>query len=76
MSAVRGIREDHFLLSTVIIGAPVFDDLFGNALGGNAEGRICEWQPFTAEHVQRAVTGYPVTAAGNAVLRQAVSLPG
>ncbi|MGV9927629.1 hypothetical protein [Nocardia rhamnosiphila] len=30
------------LLTAVIIDAPVFDDLFGNALGSNAEGCILE----------------------------------
>ncbi|MEV0363435.1 hypothetical protein [Nocardia fusca] len=64
------------LLTAVIIDAPVFDDLFGNALGSNAEGRVLEWQPFTAEHVESVVTGYPVQAAGIAALRRAVSLLG
>ncbi|WP_063060368.1 hypothetical protein [Nocardia sienata] len=64
------------LLTAVIIEAPVFDDLFGSALGSNAEGRILEWQPFTAEHVQSVVDGHPVQAAGIAALRQAVSLLG
>ncbi|MGA6208274.1 hypothetical protein ACPESR_26315 [Nocardia testacea] len=64
------------LLTAVVIDAPVFDDLFGNALGSNAEGRILEWQPLTAEHVQGVVTGHLVQAAGVAALRRAVSLLG
>ncbi|MFE7802905.1 hypothetical protein [Nocardia sp. NPDC057440] len=61
------------LLTAVVIDAPVFDSLFGAAVTNNAEGRLLELQPFSAERVQEILDHHPVQAAGNAVLRLATA---
>ncbi|WP_280312534.1 hypothetical protein [Nocardia abscessus] len=61
------------LLTAVVIDAPVFDDLFGTTVTSNAEGRVLELQPFTAEQVHRIVSEHPMQAAGIAALRLAIA---
>ncbi|WP_280432600.1 hypothetical protein [Nocardia brasiliensis] len=62
------------LLTAVIIDSPVFDELFGDVVSTNAEGRVLELQPFSAQRVQQIIDNHPVQAAGNAALRLAITL--
>jgi hypothetical protein len=57
------------LLLSVVIDAPVFDELFGAWVAENEEGAVTE-RPFTAA----AVDGLPMQAAGAALVRRALDL--
>jgi hypothetical protein len=61
------------LLTTVVIDAPIFDALFGDAITGNAEGRVLDRQPFTPDTVERILAVHPMQAAGAALLRLATN---
>ena len=56
------------LLVSVVIDAPVFDELFGAWVSVNAEGAVTA-RPFTEE----AVAGLPMQAAGAALVRLALA---
>ncbi|HEV7649206.1 MAG TPA: hypothetical protein VGP26_13695 [Actinophytocola sp.] len=57
------------LLVSVVIDAPVFDDLFGAWVAENEEGAVTE-RPFTAA----AIEGLPMQAAGAALVHRALDL--
>ncbi|HEY0449765.1 hypothetical protein [Actinophytocola sp.] len=57
------------LLVSVVIDAPVFDDLFGTVVAVNEEGSVSE-QPFTAETIENL----PMQAAGAALVHRALHL--
>ncbi|HET9257306.1 MAG TPA: XRE family transcriptional regulator [Pseudonocardiaceae bacterium] len=59
------------ILTTVTIDAPLYDELFGQVTGTNAEGSILLAVPFTAETVQRYASREPTQAAGAGLLRLA-----
>jgi hypothetical protein len=59
------------LLTVAVIDGGVFDELFGVAPRGNAEGSVLRARAFTADVVERTVRSEPVQAAGAAVLRLA-----
>lgn len=61
------------LLAVVAVDAPVFDELFGAVVAGNAEGRVLAARPFTAEVVERLTGQEPMQPAGAALLRLAWS---
>jgi hypothetical protein len=59
------------LLTVAVIDSRVFDDLFSLNPRRNAEGTVLAAREFTADVIDRVVTGEPVQAAGAAVLRLA-----
>jgi hypothetical protein len=59
------------LLTVAVVDGPVFDELFGPAPRGNAEGSVLRARAFTAEAIEHVVAREPVQAAGAAVLRLA-----
>src|SRR5262249_31288643 len=56
------------ILTAVTIDAPLYDDLFGQVTGTNAEGSILPAIPFTAEIVDRYASREPTQAAGAGLL--------
>lgn len=60
------------LLTVVVIDAPLYDELFGAVVSGNAEGTVLPLRPFTAESVTDLVANHPVQAAGAALLTLAL----
>jgi hypothetical protein len=64
------------LLTVVVIDAPLYDDLFGDLVSGNAEGTVLKPRPFDEQAVTELTTRYPVQAAGAAVLELAVRQAG
>jgi hypothetical protein len=60
------------LLTVVVIDAPLYDDLFGDLVSGNAEGTVLKPRPFDEPTVTELTTRYPVQAAGAALLELAV----
>lgn len=61
------------LLTVVVIDAPLFDDLFGNLVSGNAEGTVLKPRPFDEPTVAELTTRHPVQAAGDALLKLAIT---
>jgi len=59
------------LLTVVSINSHLFDDLFGEVVESNDEGRVLAPQPFTGEVVDEFVRHKPMQAAGAAVLQLA-----
>ena len=59
------------LLTVLSIDADVFDELFGQVVDGNDEGRVLAPEPFTAEVVDEYVHRKPMQAAGAAILQLA-----
>lgn len=59
------------LLTAVVNDARVFDELFGKIVSDNAEGRVLDAQPFTAESIERLTAEHPFQAAGAALLKLA-----
>lgn len=59
------------LLTAVVIDAPLFDDVLGELATDNAEGRVLDAQPFTADRIDELVSKYPFQAAGAALLQLA-----
>uniref|UniRef100_UPI003F49450E hypothetical protein n=1 Tax=Nocardia suismassiliense TaxID=2077092 RepID=UPI003F49450E len=57
------------LLTAVVIDAAVFDDLFGNVVGGNEEGHVLDAKPLTAGVLAHTVSNFRLQAAGAAILR-------
>jgi hypothetical protein len=61
------------LLTVVVIDAPLYDDLFGAVVPGNAEGTVLGRRPFDSASVAALTGGCPVQAAGAALLRLALA---
>jgi hypothetical protein len=61
------------LLAVVVIDAPLYDDLFGDMVHDNAEGRIIEPRPFDVPSVTELVTATPLQAAAAGLLRLALT---
>jgi hypothetical protein len=59
------------LLTVLSIDSHVFDDLFGQRVEGNEEGKVLAPQPFTAEVIEDFVRRKPMQAAGAAILQLA-----
>lgn len=59
------------LLTVLSIDADVFDELFGQVVEGNEEGRVLAPEPFTAEVIDEYVHQKPMQAAGAAILQLA-----
>lgn len=59
------------LLTVLSIDAVVFDDLFGDLVEHNTEGRLLAAQPFTAPTVDDFIHHQPLQSAGAALLRLA-----
>lgn len=56
------------LLTVLVVDAPLFDELFGGAVGVNAEGRVLTAVAFDEATVDRFVHREPTQAAGAAAL--------
>lgn len=56
------------MLTVAVIDAPLFDDLFGDLVEHNDEGRVLEAQDFTEDTIGRFVHNEPTQAAGAALL--------
>ncbi|MDX8033249.1 hypothetical protein SK803_23780 [Lentzea sp. BCCO 10_0856] len=56
------------MLTVAVIEAPEFDELFGELVSHNDEGRVLEGLPFTASNIERFVHHEPTQAAGAALL--------
>lgn len=61
------------LLTAVAIDAEVFDEIFGDVVSDNAEGRLLAAQPFEKTAVDTLLNQHPMQAAGAAVLRLGIS---
>lgn len=59
------------LLTTVVIDARTYDNLFSATVAANAEGTVTAAVPFTAQTTDRYATHEPTQAAAAAVLRLA-----
>lgn len=59
------------LLTTIVIEAPLFDELFGHIVGDNAEGRVLASYTFDAETIAHFARKEPMQAAGAALLELA-----
>jgi hypothetical protein len=59
------------LLTVLSIDSHIFDDLFGQLVEGNEEGKVLAPQPFTAEVIEDFVRRKPMQAAGAAILQLA-----
>jgi len=64
------------LLTVVVIDAPLYDDLFGDLVSGNAEGTVLKPRPFDKATVTELTTRHPFQAAGAALLELAVRQAG
>ena len=60
------------LLTVVVIDAPLYDDLFGDLVSGNAEGTVLKRCPFDEPTVTELTARHPFQAAGAALLELAV----
>jgi hypothetical protein len=60
------------LLTVAVFDAPVYDELFGGLVRSNAEGTVIASWPFDPATVDELVSGYPVQAAGAALLALAI----
>jgi hypothetical protein len=60
------------LLTVVVIDAPLYDELFGDLVSDNAEGKVLQPRPFDEQTVTELVTRHPVQAAGAALLTLAI----
>ncbi|SDH16413.1 hypothetical protein SAMN05216553_1177 [Lentzea fradiae] len=56
------------MLTVAVIEASLFDELFGDLVENNDEGRVLEGLAFTAENIERFVHREPTQAAGAALL--------
>jgi hypothetical protein len=56
------------LLAVVVIDAPLYDDLFGDVVDANAEGRVTASRPFDHASVSALLRGAPLQAAAAALL--------
>ncbi|MFI6099876.1 hypothetical protein ACIA8G_30330 [Lentzea sp. NPDC051213] len=56
------------MLTVAVIEAGTFDELFGDLVSHNEEGRVLAGIPFTAENIERFVHHEPTQAAGAALL--------
>ena len=61
------------LLAVVVIDAALYDDLFGDLVDVNAEGRVIEPRPFDEPSVTGLLEGAPLQAAAAALLTLALS---
>ena len=61
------------LLAVVVIDAPLYDDLFGDLVDANAEGRVIRPRPFDEPSVTGLLAGAPLQAAAAALLTLALS---
>jgi len=60
------------LLAVVVIDAPLYDDLFGDAVDANAEGRVTAARPFDRQSVGALLRDAPLQAAAEALLTVAL----
>jgi hypothetical protein len=60
------------LLTVVVIDAPLYDDLFGDLVDDNAEGRVIKPRPFDEPSVTELLAGAPLQAAAAALLTLAL----
>ncbi|NKE59703.1 transcriptional regulator [Lentzea sp. PSKA42] len=56
------------MLTVAVIEAELFDELFGDLVAHNDEGRVLEGLAFTAKNIERFVHREPTQAAGAALL--------
>ena len=61
------------LLAVVVIDAPLYDELFGDTVHANAEGRVIEPRPFDDPSVTRLLRDTPLQAAAAALLTLALA---
>jgi hypothetical protein len=61
------------LLAVVVIDAPLYDDLFGDLVEANAEGRVIRSRPFDERTLTGLLTGVPLQAAAEALLTLALT---
>ncbi|MGH3246420.1 MAG: hypothetical protein ACRDOI_09440, partial [Trebonia sp.] len=61
------------LLAVVVIDAPVYDDLFGDLVDANAEGRVIRPRPFDKPSVTELIADMPLQAAAAALLTLALA---
>ncbi|MGH3210344.1 MAG: hypothetical protein ACRDNO_21580 [Trebonia sp.] len=61
------------LLAVVVIDAPLYDDLFGELVDANAEGRVIKPRPFDERSVTELIAGTPLQAAAAALLTLALA---
>jgi hypothetical protein len=61
------------LLVAVVIDAPLYDDLFGDPVGANAEGRVIKPRPFSEPSVTELLAHAPLQAAAAALLTLALT---
>ncbi len=57
----------------MVIDAPLYDDLFGDLVEANAEGRVIRSRPFDERSVTGLLTGVPLQAAAAALLTLALT---
>jgi len=56
------------LLAVVVIDAPLYDELFGDMVSANAEGRVISPRPFDEVTIKELTTHQPLQAAAAALL--------
>jgi hypothetical protein len=61
------------LLVVVVMDAPLYDDLFGDLVDANAEGRVLKPRPFDEPSVTELIAGTPLQAAAAALLTLALA---
>ena len=61
------------LLTAVVIDAPLYDEIFGEMVDTNAEGRVIKPRPFDEWSVTELVADAPLQAAAAALLRLALA---
>jgi hypothetical protein len=61
------------LLAVVVVDAPLYDDLFGDVVDANAEGRVIRPRPFDEPSVTGLLAGTPLQAAAAALLTLALA---
>ena len=61
------------LLAVVVIDAPLYDDLFGDLVDANAEGRVIRPRPFDEPSVTELLADAPLQAAAAALLTLALA---
>jgi hypothetical protein len=64
------------LLTVVVIDARLYDDLFGDLVDANAEGRVIRPRPFDEPSVTELLAGTPLQAAAAALLTLALGWRG
>jgi hypothetical protein len=64
------------LLAVVVIDAPLYDELFGDTVDSNAEGRVIKPRPFDGQSVAALLAGTPLQAAAAALLTLALARRG